>query len=106
MEYDIKRGHYSNIEGSRLESIMRESFGEVDFEGDTLISSYGAMRKIKVRVLDKSALSIETESSTDVQDEVALDTIRKYNDFLEKVTGFNSKQRRDRLNKKAKEGKL
>ena len=36
----------------------------------------------------------------------AADTIARYNDFLFKATGFTSKQRRQRLNKKAKKGEL
>ena len=38
--------------------------------------------------------------------DIAQDTIRRYNKFLEAVTGFNSKQRGKRLQQKAKKGKL
>lgn len=106
MDYDIKRGHLRNIEGDGLKNIMDELFNGYREEEDTLIASYGGMRELKVRIMDKSTLSIKIESDTDVPDDVALDTIRKFNRFLEKATGFNSKQRRDRLSKKAKEGKL
>ena len=36
----------------------------------------------------------------------AAETIKKWNEFLQQVTGFTSKERRNRLQKKAKEGKL
>ncbi|HPD08781.1 MAG TPA: DUF5611 family protein [Methanomassiliicoccales archaeon] len=37
---------------------------------------------------------------------MAADTIKRWNDFLERATGFTSKERRNRLQKKAKDGKL
>jgi len=106
MDYDIKRGHYSSIEGDRLKELMREVFGEVTDEDGFLVSSYGAIRSMKVKLLGKSSLQVEVISDGEVSDEVAMGTIKKYNEFLEKATGFSSKQRKDRLNKKAKEGKL
>ena len=106
MEYDIKRGQFKNIEGDGLKNLMAEVFNGCSEDGDTLIASYGGMKELRARIVDKSTLSIETESDPDVPDDVALDTIRKFNGFLESATGFTSKQRRDRLSKKAKEGKL
>jgi hypothetical protein len=49
---------------------------------------------------------VETESDKDASPELASDTIRRYNAFLESATGFNSKERSKRLQKKAKGGKL
>ena len=106
MEYDIKRGHFNNLEGDGLGDILTEMFGGFRKDGDTFITSYGAMTELRADVLSKSLLSVETVTSTGVPDDVAMDTIRKFNQFLEAATGFNSKQRRDRLNKKAKQGKL
>jgi hypothetical protein len=106
MEYDIKRGHFKNIEGDGLKDILTEFFGGYQEDGDTLIANYGAMTEMRVKVLSKSSVSVETKTDTDVSDDVAMDTIRKFNRFLESATGLNSKQRRDRLSKKAKEGKL
>lgn len=106
MEYDIKRGHLINIEGDKLENMMAERFGNCKKVDDTFITSYGAMKELRVKIIDKSTISIETESDTGVSSELAMETIRRFNLFLEQVTGFTSKQRRDRLNKKAKEGKL
>ncbi|MCJ2541176.1 MAG: DUF5611 family protein [Candidatus Thermoplasmatota archaeon] len=37
---------------------------------------------------------------------MASESIRRYNKFLEAATGFNTKQRSKRLQKKAKEGKM
>lgn len=106
MEYDIKRGHFKNVEGDGLKDMLTEFFGGYQENGDTLIANYGAMTEMRVKVLGKSSLSVETKTDTNVSDDVAMDTIRKFNKFLESVTGLSSKQRRDRLSKKAKEGKL
>ena len=38
---------------------------------------------------------------TDVDDDTAADTLKKYNMMLDRCTGFTSKQRRDRMKKKA-----
>ena len=106
MEYDIKRGHFKILDNGGLEDLICDIFGDVNEEGGTLVATYGAMKELRVRIIDKGTISVETVSNPDISDEVALDTIRKFNRFLESVTGFNSKQRKDRLNKKAKAGKL
>lgn len=106
MEYDIKRGWYKNIEGEALGNLMREIFGNVNEDGDALVSSYGALVAIRVWVKDKSSMEIVTEAAKSPSDEEILDTKRKLNLFTEKATGFNAKQRRDRAKKKAKDGTL
>ena len=106
MKYDIKKGHHANLEGDGLREIMTEIFGDVIKEGETLVASYGGMSKISVKLLDKSSLWVETEKNLEIPNEMIAETIRKYNLFMERATGFNSKQRRNRLSKKAKEGKL
>lgn len=106
MEYEIKKGHYSEIEGEGLKNILNEVFGEVAHEGDLFVSSYGALTRIESKILDKTSLLVKTQTDPGVPGEVASETIRRFNFFLERATGFTSKQRRDRLQKKAKEGKL
>lgn len=105
---DIKRGHYKKIEGNGLKQLIREHFGEEANEGGDgdLEVRYGALQPLRLRVLSKAELLVETHSDLDVPSEVAADTIRRFNRFLEAATGFNSKQRSKRLQKKAKEGKL
>ena len=105
---DIKRGHYKNVEGEGLTELLDEHFSmkpEPDDEGWYHIN-FGALKPLSVRILSKSELEVLTTSNPDVEPEIASDTIRRYNRFLEAATGFNSKQRSKRLQKKAKEGKL
>jgi hypothetical protein len=98
-EYDIKRGHSEKIEGDKLEMLMKDLFGTVGKEGEKLVSSFGAMEKIAVWANGKKSISVETRMNTKVDDKTASDTIRIYNQFLERATGFTAKERRKRAAK-------
>jgi hypothetical protein len=105
---DIKRGHWRNIEGEGLRDLLVEHFDTAPSEDEDgwLRIEYGALKPLAIKVLSKTEMVVETTSNPDVTPDVASDTIRRYNRFLEAATGFNSKQRSKRLQKKAKEGKL
>lgn len=108
MEYDIKRGWFKNIEGDLLEKMMADVFGNVTKEGDILVSSYGVLERIEVKVLSKDKLDIATvnKDGCAADDAAILDSKRRLNEFAEKATGFDAKARMKRAQKKAKEGKL
>ena len=107
MDYDIKKGWYKNIEGDLLAQLMQEVFGNVVAEGETLVSTYGVLERIEVKVLAKDKMEIVTvnKPGTATDDEI-LDSKRTLNAFAEKATGFDAKARMKRAQKKAKEGKL
>jgi hypothetical protein len=71
-----------------------------------VVTKYGAMTHLDAKVKDKTTITVNTTTDPKASVEVAADTIKQYNVFLEKATGFTSKERRTRLQKKAKEGKL
>ena len=98
-EYDIKRGHFEKIEGDKLETLMRDLFGSVDKEGEKLKSSFGAMERLTVWTEGKKSLFVETKMNTKVDDKTAAETIRLYNQFLGRSTGFTSKERRKKISK-------
>ncbi|MGM0510133.1 MAG: DUF5611 family protein [Thermoplasmatota archaeon] len=101
-KYDVKRGHYKNIEGDKLKDLMEDIFGSVDEEEDKLITDYGAIDSLEVWTEGKTGLWVDVEMDDDAEGEEAMDTISKWNDFLLKATGFNAKKRRKRAKKKAK----
>jgi hypothetical protein len=103
---DIKRGHFKTLEDGGLEKIMENAFGELEMEGDKIKANYGAMKPITVWIKSKKELCVDIVTDKDVDDEVAMKTIRAKNDFLQAVTGFSAKERSKRLLKKAKEGKI
>jgi len=106
MDYDIKKGNYGKLEGDGLRNMMEAAFGSVKEEGGALVSSYGAMTRIEVRLVSKTSMHISAVTDKSASVDLAADTIKKWNEFLEQATGFSSKERRNRLQKKAKDGKL
>jgi hypothetical protein len=106
MDYEVKKGHGKEIEGDGLKKIIEEVFGSAQMEGDMIVAKYGAMTHLEAKIKDKATIIVNTTTDTKANVEVAADTIKQYNLFLEKATGFTSKERRTRLQKKAKEGKL
>ena len=104
--FDIKKGHFKNLEDNGLENIIKEILGDVHKEGDKYVANFGAMKPITVWLQSKKELCIDIVTDKDVNDEVAMQTIRAKNEFLKMATGFSSKERSKRLKKKAKEGKL
>lgn len=105
-DYDIKKGHLANVEGTKLEALANEIFGSAKTQQDgTVVFSFGAIDAGRARVKSPKELEAETKMML-VDDALALETIRRWNNFLERATGFNSKERKTRLNKKAKDGKL
>ena len=105
-EYDIKKGHAKALEGKGLENIMKSIFGSAKADGNFLVSSYGALDELRVAMKSKSILEVETRMRADVDDKIASETIRLYNDFLLEATGFTSKERKKKLNEKLKKGKM
>jgi hypothetical protein len=104
-ELDIRRGHYSKIEGDQLKSMMEDIFGNVEeSEKDKYSSKFGAMTPITAWLKDKKTLCIEITTNKDVDDNAALDSIKAKNHFLEAATGYTSKERLKRLKEKAKKG--
>ncbi len=106
MDYEVKKGHGKEIEGDGLKKIIEEVFGSAQMEGDMIVAKYGAMTHLEAKIKDKAIIIVNTTTDMKANVEVAADTIKQYNLFLEKATGFTSKERRTRLQKKAKEGKL
>jgi len=71
----------------------------VSKDGQKLKSSFGAMETITVWIEGKKSLFVETKMNTKVDDKTASETIRLYNQFLERSTGFIAKERRKRASK-------
>lgn len=105
-EYEVRRGHQENIEPEKLKAHMTQAFGNVQERDGKFVSSFGALKELVAWPCKKNALCIDTKMDTSVANDVAQSTIKAYNGFLEAATGFSSKERGKRVQKKAKEGKL
>lgn len=105
-EFELRRGHFKGIGGSAgIRSNMQEMFGNVKEKGDAFVSCYGAMKSISVKVLSPDKIAVETETDPKVKMEVASDTMKKYNEFMERATGFTASERAKRAQQAAKKGK-
>ncbi len=102
-EFDIKRGHFKNIEGGKLKDLMESTFGKVELENEKLKAYYGALQPLTTWIKDKNILCVDTNMNNDVPEDEINETIRRYNKFLEAATGFTSKERVKRAKKKAED---
>ena len=82
---------------------MEETFGNAEMEGDLVVTSFGALDRIEIKTVSKTLLDVCTKMRKDVTADVATETIKRYNQFLERATGFNAKERGKRAQKKAKQ---
>ena len=98
-QYDVKRGATQALAGDGLRRIVDEVFGAAAQEGGKVVTSFGALRTVTTWT-DGKSLFVETESDPSVDAPTATETIRRYNDFLERATGYTSKER----SKRAKTG--
>jgi hypothetical protein len=96
--YPVRTSHRGNLRPETLEQIAKGVFDAARTDGSTVETSFGALVRLKARA-DGKALGIEVEMNPKVPDETARETIRRYNVFLEQVTGFNAKERAKRARK-------
>ncbi|MDD1668673.1 MAG: DUF5611 family protein [Methanomicrobiales archaeon] len=103
-EYQVKRGHTKDL-GGTVEVSFVEGFGvRPEKEGTTYAISYGALSRMEVRIGEGGkTVTVNTVSRKDADEATILDTNRRFRTFLDRVTGFTSKERVKRA-KKAVEG--
>ncbi len=100
--YPVRASHRPNLAAPALEAIARNSFGTARVEGEGVVAEYGAIQHLTARASGRE-LSVDLVMNPKVPEEVARETIRRYNQFLEDVTGFSSKERAKRMRKSAGE---
>ncbi|RLC44264.1 MAG: hypothetical protein DRH70_08985 [Candidatus Coatesbacteria bacterium] len=104
-EYPIKRGHYKHIEGEKLKKIIQEFFGHVEERDGKYYTSYGSLEKIEIYLKDKKTLVVSTIPKKEYSPEEAYKTLKRYNRFLDVVTGYTAKERAEKLKKSVIKGK-
>lgn len=103
-DYELRRGHWKNLEGEKLAKLMESLFGPVRKEGDWYVASFGALKWVKCRMEGKEKLWVDSETDRTADMGVAQQTMGVWNDFLEAATGHNAKQRSKRSQEAAKKG--
>lgn len=89
--YTFKRG-FKKDACQRVAKALEECFDTNITERDNEYTlSYGALKTMTVTVGDQ--LFVDTESRSDVPNDVMTDTNRRFREFLERATGYTAKQR-------------
>ena len=99
-DYPVRATHRPNLAPADLAEIARTHFGASVVEGNTVVASYGAISRLAASANGRD-LRIDVAMNPNVPGEVAQETIRRYNQFLEAVTGYSAKERAKRLRKSA-----
>jgi hypothetical protein len=102
--YPVRASHRGNLALPTLEAMAKTHFERGATEGDAVVASYGAISRISAKAAGRE-LSIDVTMNPKVPEDVAAETIRRYNLFLEAVTGYSSKERARRLRKSAGESR-
>ena len=91
-EYKLKRGFKADMD--RIYECLTESFpGEIRKEDDKYVTSYGILSSLTVWIEGKK-LAVDTVSDTSVtDDELILDSNKRFRDFLFAATGYTAKER-------------
>jgi hypothetical protein len=102
MDYSFKRGFKPDL--VRIHKALEEEFPtEIKEEDGKLLLGYGALKSINVSITGKK-LTVTTESVIGADDAQAMDTNKRFRNFLEKATGYNSKQRLQMAKKEVTKG--
>jgi len=91
-EYKLKRGYAPDV--GRMKCLLEECFGTAVKEKDgKLTTSYGVLKEITVWINNKQ-LCVDTVSDSSVKDDnIILDSNKRFRTFLDKGTGYSSKER-------------
>lgn len=108
-EYPVKPGHAAKID---FKMIFEAAFGSYQEEDGWLKGGHGSMPKIWAKQDGKKLLIVDTETDKSIAvkmaqgdeeaGQLARDTHRAWNDFLEGVTGYDAKNRSKKVQEKAK----
>ena len=96
--YPVRTSHRGNLRPETLEPIVQSVFDSARRAGEGVETSFGALVRLRASAEGKT-LAVEVEMNPKVPDELARETIRRYNVFLEQVTGYTAKERAKRAKK-------
>jgi hypothetical protein len=94
-EYPVKRTHIKELP-ENISAKISENFGITPEEKDGWYTiSFGALESMQVRLGEgKKSIVLSTVSKQGIEDEqLILDTNRRFRRFLDDVTGYSTKER-------------
>jgi hypothetical protein len=103
-EYPIKRGLTKDLE-TRVVAELKNCFGtEPEKTAKGYRISFGALKRLDVNpTAGGKSVIIDTESDMKVNDDVIVDTNKRFRKYLDVVTGFSTKERVKRAKSPAEE---
>ncbi len=99
-KYPVRPTHRKNLAAAALADLARAHFDAAEVDGPTVTARWGAIDRLVVRG-DGRELAVELVMNPKVPEAVAVETIARYNRFLEASTGYGAKERARRLRKTA-----
>ena len=109
--YPVKPGHAAKVD---FGMVFDACFDSHKMDGDWYFTSFGSMPQIKARYKGKKELEVDTVTDKSFAlkvakgdkeaFQVAADTQRRWNEFLEAVTGYDAKARSKKIQEMAKKG--
>jgi hypothetical protein len=99
-KYPVRPSHRANLVPAALERILGTHFENVAADGVQRTASWGAIVRLSARAEGRELL-VDVTMNPKVSEEVARETIARYNRFLEETSGYSSKERAKRLKKVA-----
>jgi len=103
-EYPVKRGFTKDLD-TRAAVELKNCFGiepEKTAKGYRII--YGALKRLDVTPgAGGKSVIIDTESDMSVNDDVIIDTNKRFRKYLDAITGFSTKERVKRAKSPAEE---
>ena len=93
-QYPVKKG--IKLTKEYLGEKAREILGKAEIQGDNVISSAPGIKVIEMHT-DGKFLFVTTENDGNPAN--SLEAIRIYNRLIEGVTGFSSKERKNKMSK-------
>jgi hypothetical protein len=97
-KYPVRTSHRGNLDPVALERLVRKHFETAEGGGAAVSVSFGAIARLVVRANGRE-LEVDVTMNPKVPEDVARETIARYNRFLEEATGYSSKERARRLRK-------
>lgn len=92
--YPVKKG--VDVSPEALLSKVKQLTGSGSIEGEKVICAIPGLKRIE---FTKEGKNLQVETETDPANPNPMLTVKEFNNLIEAVTGFNSKERKKRLSK-------
>lgn len=101
--YAVRPALRAQLTADRIAAVGRAEFGAAARAGDAVSIEYGALESL-VASSRGGQLVVDVRMNPKVPNDVAAETIRRYNRFLEALTGYTAKERSKKAQQAARKG--